>query len=354
LRQSRFAARFDARRDRREARRAWRLAARAAWSAGVLASYVPWHGGVYWPYAYNDIFYYTFWPSAYEPAYWAYAYDDFFDGIFFPYGAPYVSTAYAGPYDEVYARSTVGTSRPRTDRLDPAVQARTSRDFCVQQASGITAWPFEDIERAVQPNEEQQKLLADLKQAAADAAARFKDACPDTVPMTPPGRLQAMVMRLQATKDALNEVQPAMVAFYKALSDEQKARFNEIGPDLARKRAQTAARQRHAGDCNDQKAGFTDLPIDQIDEVVRPTEAQGDALDRLDEALQKAADTLAAACPTDTAMTPVGRLEAMEKRLDAMIEAANTVRPPLEDFYAQLSAEQKARFNRMGRDTASR
>jgi hypothetical protein len=38
----------------------------------------------------------------------------------------------------------------------------------------------------------------------------------------------------------------------------------------------------------------------------------------------------------------------MQKRLEAMIEAANTLRPALADFYASLNAEQKARFNRLG------
>ena len=42
----------------------------------------------------------------------------------------------------------------------------------------------------------------------------------------------------------------------------------------------------------------------------------------------------------------------MSKRLDAMIEAANTVKPSLDTFYASLSGEQKARFNRMGRELA--
>ena len=35
-----------------------------------------------------------------------------------------------------------------------------------------------------------------------------------------------------------------------------------------------------------------------------------------------------------------------------MIDAANTVRPALEEFYASLNDEQKAKFNRLGRDTA--
>jgi hypothetical protein len=34
-----------------------------------------------------------------------------------------------------------------------------------------------------------------------------------------------------------------------------------------------------------------------------------------------------------------------------MIEAANSVRPALQDLYATLSDEQKAKFNRLGRDS---
>ena len=68
--------------------------------------------------------------------------------------------------------------------------------------------------------------------------------------------------------------------------------------------------------------------------------------------MQKAVGILSEACPTTTPLTPVGRIEVMEKRLDAMIEAANNVRPALEDFYAALSNEQKAKFNRLGRETA--
>ena len=58
------------------------------------------------------------------------------------------------------------------------------------------------------------------------------------------------------------------------------------------------------------------------------------------------------ACPTTVATTPVGRLEAMQQRLEAMIAAANTVRPALDDFYASLGNEQKAKFNRLSRQTA--
>jgi hypothetical protein len=66
----------------------------------------------------------------------------------------------------------------------------------------------------------------------------------------------------------------------------------------------------------------------------------------------KAVSILQAACPQDTPLTPPGRLEVMETRLQAMLEAANTVKPALDEFYGSLSGEQKARFNRIGRDLA--
>ena len=46
--------------------------------------------------------------------------------------------------------------------------------------------------------------------------------------------------------------------------------------------------------------------------------------------------------------TPVARLDAVKTRLQAMVDAMNTVRPKLHAFYASLGDEQKARFNTMG------
>jgi hypothetical protein len=65
----------------------------------------------------------------------------------------------------------------------------------------------------------------------------------------------------------------------------------------------------------------------------------------LSDATKKAVEGLQAACPDDIPLTPVGRLEAMERRLEAMLQAAKQVQPALDEFYATLSSEQKARFN---------
>ena len=47
------------------------------------------------------------------------------------------------------------------------------------------------------------------------------------------------------------------------------------------------------------------------------------------------------------------RLDAMETRLKAMVEAANTIKPSLDRFYGSLNDEQKARFNKLDRKLAS-
>jgi hypothetical protein len=340
---------------RRAARRAARLASRTAWQLGLLAPYIPWRGPVYYPYAYNDVFYYTFWPDAYDPGYWAYAYDDFFDGVFFPDGAPYEEYAAEGPYVGAYGSTTTGSATARTSST-PGRITKATADFCADQAKGITAWPLEQIAQAVQPNAEQKALLDDLRNASNDAANQLKQACPDAVPMTPPGRLQAMTMRLQATADAVKTVKPALSKFYESLSDEQKARFNEVGPGIGQQKQpqRPAGNEQEAAqaNCSSEKAGLSGLAINRIEDSVQPTDAQESGLDRLDSAMQKAVDTLRDACPNTTPLTPVGRLDVMQRRLEAMIGAANAVRPALDDFYASLNDEQKAKFNRLGRDTA--
>ena len=46
------------------------------------------------------------------------------------------------------------------------------------------------------------------------------------------------------------------------------------------------------------------------------------------------------------ALTPASRVAAIEQRLEAMLQAVQTVEPALQQFYGSLSDEQKERFNR--------
>ncbi len=194
-------------------------------------------------------------------------------------------------------------------------------------------------------------MLGDVRKAAADAAATFKASCPaeNAFPLTPPGRLTAMTGRLQATLDAVTVVRPALDKFYNSLSDEQKERFNQLGPKAPTNNPETtAALPQDSKSCSEAKPGLASLPIEKIADVVKPTDAQQADLKKLQDATDKAVATLQAACPDEVPLTPPGRLAAMEKRLQAMIDAATTVKPALDNFYASLSNEQKARFDRIG------
>ena len=346
-RRGRFAGRF-ANRDDRAQWRAGHMAARHAWRRGHRAAFVAWLGPVFWPYAYTDIFYYPFWPDAYDDGYWAYAYDDFFDSVFWGYGGSYANYASVEPYGD---EPGPPARRSRGSRSDGTRRDAVTEDVC-EPAQGITAWPFEQIQSAVQPNDQQQALLDELKGAAKKAAEAFKASCAKTFSLTPPGRLQAMINRVQAALEALRIVRPPLEAFYASLDDEQKAHFNAIGPDVAKnaRAARRAPQEQQANACGDPKPGLTTLPIERIEDVVRPTEAQLALFDRLSEATAKAVQALQAACPDSVPQTPVGRIEAMEKRLDAMLQAAKTVQPALQEFYSSLSNEQKARFNTLGKE----
>ena len=310
-------------------------APRDAWRHHRRATFIAWLGPVFWPYAYSDIFEYTFWPSAYEPGYWAYAYDDFVDTVF--WGADNRYSAYAS--------YPVGGGVASRERGEPSPQV--FRQLCGNPAQGVTAWPIEQIAKAVRPTAEQRALLDDLKAAAARAADVFKQSCGDSYALTPPGRLRAMTNRVRATLEAVRIVRPALEKFYVSLSDEQQARFNALRPNVGEAPQQEANAPSEA--CGDPKSSLTQLPIERIEAVTHPAGKQKHALDHLSSATRDAVKTLQSACPDSVPLTPVGRLEAMEKRLGAMLQAADRVQPALDEFYATLSSEQKARFNTMPR-----
>jgi LTXXQ motif family protein len=86
---------------------------------------------------------------------------------------------------------------------------------------------------------------------------------------------------------------------------------------------------------------------------VRPNEEQHAKLKALQSAATQAADELAAACPSEMPTTPPARLAAVSKRLDVMLGTVKNVRSALDDFYADLSDEQKAQFNRIGQSRSA-
>jgi LTXXQ motif family protein len=110
----------------------------------------------------------------------------------------------------------------------------------------------------------------------------------------------------------------------------------------------SGASGRLASLCSDRAASFSQLPIDRIEQIIRPSEPQRHALEALQAASARASDELKASCPQTTPQSLLDRLRAVEQRLFAMTTALKSVRPALTEFYGLLSDEQKARFNMMG------
>ena len=94
-----------------------------------------------------------------------------------------------------------------------------------------------------------------MRKASLDAAAVFKASCPadNAFPLTPPGRLGAMTARLDATLQAVQTVRPALERFYASLSDEQKERFNALGPKPTATNAEASAASQTADSCKQPK-----------------------------------------------------------------------------------------------------
>jgi Spy/CpxP family protein refolding chaperone len=97
--------------------------------------------------------------------------------------------------------------------------------------------------------------------------------------------------------------------------------------------------------CNPAASGFAEWRADRIAELVKLTDAQRAKFDEFKAASVKSAEVMHAACEANVPETIVGRTEAMEKRMDTMLQSIKTMRPALEAFYATLSVEQKARLD---------
>jgi LTXXQ motif family protein len=298
---------------------------------------IGWVGPLFWPYAYSDFIDYTFYPYAYD-TFWPYAYDDFYDGMFgayaLGYGGTYASVGRPGYGGGAYGGGRGSANAPRS------VEA----DLCSGQTAGLTDWPIERIAQTVEPNDSQRAILDELKDATAKALDLLKAACPTALPSTPTGRIEAMRQRLDAMLQAVRTVRPVVEKFYQSLNDEQKARFNALSPDNP---DQQQAQRDLTQVCSERASGIASLPLERIERAVQPDGAQRSALKELQDATSEAVNLLTSDCPTYRALTPVGRLQAMEQRLDAMLRAVQTVQPALEKFYGSLGDEQKERFNRL-------
>jgi hypothetical protein len=326
-------------------RQAWNRWGRDHWGAGWNhwgAGWGGWYGPVFWPYLYGDVFSYLLWPdNDYDP-FWSYGSDFFLSSLFWPGpNADWSDAQYDGIYD-IYGAGAAPDAAAGSS-------ASSITASCSGLAPGVTDLPINRMRQAVHPAGDQVKMLTDLQSAASKASDVVKASCPTQVPLTPPARLDAVIKRLDAMTQAVQMVRAPLETFYGSLTDAQKTRLAAVG--AAANRRSSVGSQASAL-CDPRAAGnLTQLPVDRIEQTIHPAAQQQAAFNTLKTASASAAAALASSCPATTPATPVERIDAVAKRLNGMVHAANSVRPALEAFYATLSDQQKAQFNIPGVST---
>jgi hypothetical protein len=272
-----------------------------------------WWGAVYWPTASRDTFGYIISGANEAGAFWAHSSNDIYDGVFVPAMA-----------SAVHSDKRLGAGIPCDDERNQAIS-------------------LDPIERKLHPTQAQRALLDALGDALVQASNRTRVSCSTTSSsLTPTTRLETMWDRLRALRQAVGLIRTPLKALYDSLSDEQKARINSL-PDApaAGRRANVLEPQV----CTDSASRTPEWPAKPIEEAVRPTEQQRAPLGALAGTTSHLSALLLPSCPAAMLVTPTGRLEAVVNRLDSMIYAVTLERAALNNFYASLDEDQKARFD---------
>jgi hypothetical protein len=241
-----------------------------------------------------------------------------------------------------------------------AIVAEITRG-CAAQAAELEHWPYQRIAEIAAPDEAQRRALDALHDAALAGAERLAADCPPEVAPALAARLDAADRAIEAVTAALDAVHPALRDFYAALDDEQKARlYRGFGMGEAAAPADMRARRRGASEspaaaaavpwsalCERLTAALRDWPGKRIEREMRLSDAQRGALYELFAAALKAADSLAADCPAETALTPARRMQTLRARLLAITAATAAIRPALSRFNDALDSDQQQRFAQM-------
>jgi hypothetical protein len=139
---------------------------------------------------------------------------------------------------------------------------------------------------------------------------------------------------------------PGNPRFYGLLSADQQERLNALSGSNAGSGAKTvSAANVNIGALCTSQAEFTNVPTEEIASTVSLTDVQQQQLQNLRAASAKASDALKASCPSGIPNTVAGRLDAAQNRVAALIQAVNTIRPAVRDFFASLADEQKGALN---------
>ncbi len=300
----------------------------------VATRHIGWRGPVFWPHASDDIVDYALFPSAADNRFWAYGFGDILDGVF----APSVG------------RGGAVVAATDNDAASEAKASAVEADVCGgAAASGGADRVIERIEQALHPGAAKDGTLAALRTALVRAGDTIKAACRTAMPATPSERLDAMLERIWAMRDATLTIRIPLETFYQSLTDEQKARLD--GSDWALMGIAVEATDDRAGAqprmCGEPAPALMEWPKRAIERVLRPSEQQRASLEELRMRLMGMAQLIMSSCPAPSSATPLGRLAATMDRLDVMLFAVMSLGPAVQQFYDSLGDKQKADLHKV-------
>jgi hypothetical protein len=326
------------------------VAALAGWQGGRAAqgwwqhtdgSY-GWVGPLFWPFAYSDLYNYVL--GSDDSGFWSYGYADLYAAIFSPYVASELS-AFAAEWP-------VGKRHRK---------ALSVKELCRADTAETTDLPLERISQVVAANEAQRKSLEEFTSAWTSAGDTIRASCPGQAATTALGRFTTMQIRVDAMLSAVAAVQPPLQKFYDLLNDEQKARLS--APQRDRRVSASAAKLKEMQDAacqasrepQDQQQAekqYRQLvaqqwPLDDIAAGLKLNDTQRAALEVVQDTTMGTMEALSACSPKDW-LTPPARLRAAKERLEAMQEAIRNLNDAVDDFYANLTDEQKTQFEELG------
>jgi hypothetical protein len=291
---------------------------------------------LFWPEAATDLADYVLFADG-NDRFWTYGYDTI------------IGTAFAGPQGEDQ-RSVRG--RPAAGRTTDGAKAPIGpAELCGATSANADAL-IDQIERAVGPNASQRGALEQLRRALAQAIERITTTCPTAMPTSIAERLSEIQNRLWAMHDALLTVRLPLETFYNSLSDEQRQQLRQAEPQTAQRAADVTegrgriAAEAHAPTCAEPGAGSADWIMRAIERAAPPDEQQRAGLETLRLRSSAMAQLIAASCPTNPHLDPVGRFAAAADRLNLMLFAVMSMSPALQQLYDSLDPKQKASLSR--------
>lgn len=100
--------------------------------------------------------------------------------------------------------------------------------------------------------------------------------------------------------------------------------------------------------CDQQVVELKKMPLDSVNQIVKPAENQRQALEQIQSVALDSAETLATTCPKKLPEGLAERLAILSHTLEAMAASLGVLRPTFTTFYGLLNDEQKARLVAMG------